>query len=346
MITLLLAVALTAAPYDSTSVAADDTIAAKDRLKAEAYRAKREIDKILDMRDSRARSRVDTSYIERTPQRLRFRLTLNASGSDIRTRGVNADGNFNTEMKAQNKYTVSLSAAYRGLSLSVAMNPAHLAGEKKDYELNMNAYGNKLGADVIFHSAKTFEGNVHTQRGDISIPAGLISQNMLTLNAYYAFNGRRFSYPAVFSQSWMQKRSCGSLMLGASFMGGVLKARHDDVIGNPESRLSILCVGLRLQPCAASRLAHTSVGVARTCGLQPKQADNRRQPYQDALQVSEHNSRGAHCRDQAFRPLFRRVYLCRKHLAAWRPRRAAAEHHQVARTHLYRHKDLRRAGRM
>ena len=46
---------------------------------------------------------------------------------------------------------------------------------------------------------------------------------MLTLNAYYAFNGRRFSYPAVFSQSWMQKRSCGSLMLGASFMGGVLK---------------------------------------------------------------------------------------------------------------------------
>lgn len=244
MITLLLAVALTAAPYDSTSVAADDTIAAKDRLKAEAYRAKREIDKILDMRDSRVRSRVDTSYIERTPQRLRFRLTLNVSGSDIRTRGVNADGNFNTEMKAQNKYTVSLSAAYRGLSLSVAMNPAHLAGEKKDYELNMNAYGNKLGADVIFHSAKTFEGSVRTQRGDISIPAGLISQNMLTLNAYYAFNGRRFSYPAVFSQSWMQKRSCGSLMLGASFMGGVLKARHDDVIGNPESRLSILCVGL------------------------------------------------------------------------------------------------------
>lgn len=244
MITLLLAVALTAAPYDSTSVAADDTIAAKDRLKVEAYRAKREIDKILDMRDSRARSRVDTSYIERTPQRLRFRLTLNASGSDIRTRGINADGNFNTEMKAQNKYTVSLSAAYRGLSLSVAMNPAHLAGEKKDYELNMNAYGNKFGADVIFHSAKTFEGSVHTPHGNTGIPSGMISQNMLTLNAYYALNGRRFSYPAAFSQSWLQKRSCGSLMFGVSFMGGVLKARHDEVIDNPESRISIACVGI------------------------------------------------------------------------------------------------------
>ena len=101
MITLLLAVALTAAPYDSTSVAADDTIAAKDRLKVEAYRAKREIDKILDMRDSRARSSIDSAYLERVPQRLRFKLTLNASGSDLDTRGVNDDGKFTTEMKAQ-----------------------------------------------------------------------------------------------------------------------------------------------------------------------------------------------------------------------------------------------------
>lgn len=234
---------MTAVPHDSASVAAD-SIDAKERIKAEAYRAKREIDKILDMRDSRARSRIDSAYLERVPQRLRFRLTLNASGSDIDTRGVNADGKFSTEMKAQNKYTVSLSASYRGLSLSVALNPAHLAGEKKDYELNMNAYGNKFGADVIFHSAKTFEGSVHTPHGDIGIPAGMISQNMLTLNAYYAINGRRFSYPAAFSQSWLQKRSCGSLMFGASFMGGVLKARHDDATDNPESRLSIACAGI------------------------------------------------------------------------------------------------------
>lgn len=234
---------MTAVPPCSASVAAD-SIDTKERIKAEAYRAKREIDKILDLRDSRARSRIDSAYLERVPQRLRFRLTLNASGSDIDTRGVNADGKFSTEMMAQNKYTVSLSASYRGLSLSVALNPAHLAGKKKDYELNMNAYGNRLGADVIFHSAKTFEGSVYTSHGDMGIPAGMISQNMLTLNAYYAFSGRRFSYPAAFSQSWLQKRSCGSLMLGASFMGGVLKVSHDDVIGNPESRLSIACAGI------------------------------------------------------------------------------------------------------
>ena len=87
MLTLLLAAAMTAVPHDSASVAAD-SIDAKERIKAEAYRAKREIDKILDMRDSRARSSIDSAYLERVPQRLRFKLTLNVSGSDIDIQGV------------------------------------------------------------------------------------------------------------------------------------------------------------------------------------------------------------------------------------------------------------------
>ena len=41
----------------------------------------------------------------------------------------------------------------------------------------------------------------------------------LNLNAYYAFNSRRFSYPAAFSQSYIQRRSAGSFLLAASGMG-------------------------------------------------------------------------------------------------------------------------------
>lgn len=36
-------------------------------------------------------------------------------------------------------------------------------------------------------------------------------------NLYYIFNHRRFSYPAAFSQSTMQKRSCGSALLGIGY---------------------------------------------------------------------------------------------------------------------------------
>jgi hypothetical protein len=53
----------------------------------------------------------------------------------------------------------------------------------------------------------------------INLPADILSVKTLNLNAYYAFNSRRFSYPAAFSQSYIQRRSAGSFLLAASAMG-------------------------------------------------------------------------------------------------------------------------------
>jgi hypothetical protein len=39
----------------------------------------------------------------------------------------------------------------------------------------------------------------------------------ISLNAYYVFNHRHFSYPAAFAQSTVQRKSCGSWILGFRF---------------------------------------------------------------------------------------------------------------------------------
>lgn len=221
----------------SCARAENDTIPGVERLV-------RDVDKVLDKRDERGRARTDTLFLKRAAERLRLKLTVNASGSDIVCRGRTDNGSFKTTLEAQNKYTLSLSASYRGLSLGVAVNPAHLAGRGKDYEFNMNAYGNRVGADIIFHSANTFKGVTKTESGRTEIPAGLVRQNMLYLNTYYVLNSRRFSYPAAFSQSWMQLKSSGSLMLGLSFMGGNIKVRQSEEIGNDATRLSMADIGI------------------------------------------------------------------------------------------------------
>ena len=136
---------------------------------------------------------------------------------------------------------MSLTASYRGLSLSVAANPAKLAGRNKDYELNLNAYGNRLGADLILQSAKTYDGTVDGPTGSVEAPVGSVSQDMIMANAYYVFNGRRFSFPAAFTQSWVQRRSAGSFMLGVSFVGGRIKTDFADVLGSGAARLRVLC---------------------------------------------------------------------------------------------------------
>lgn len=64
------------------------------------------------------------------------------------------------------------------------------------------------------------------------------------MDGYYAFNHRRFSYPAILSQSNIQKKSAGSILAaaGLSIMGfGLLEARDGLPSRWAESRFSLGC---------------------------------------------------------------------------------------------------------
>ena len=46
---------------------------------------------------------------------------------------------------------------------------------------------------------------------------------------YYIFNHRKFSYPAAFSQSTCQKRSCGSPLLGVGYTSHSISLDHEEL---------------------------------------------------------------------------------------------------------------------
>lgn len=163
---------------------------------------------------------LDTAYVTRPATKWTFTARMNMSGTSIVAEGYNNDSYFKSKMEAQSKATLSLGVSYLGLSLSVAVNPAKLMGKYHDYELNFNSYGRRFGFDVVYHDAKNFKG-WHDQDGmeRIELPDDKLSVKTLNVNAYYVFNSRRFSYPAAFSQSYIQRRSAGSFLLAASGMG-------------------------------------------------------------------------------------------------------------------------------
>lgn len=202
------------------------------------------VDKLLDVRDKYRKTKADTNFIVRSPERLRLKAVVNGSGSVVTAEGY-ADGDkFKSVLEANNKYTLSLNASYRGISLGASVNPAKFAGKNKDYEFNLNAYSNRMGADVVFQSANTYHGTIDNSRGSFDVPTGMVRQNMLYANAYYVFNSRRFSYPAAFTQSWLQKRSSGSVMLGVSFLGGNFRLSRNETLGNNATRLSMAYFGI------------------------------------------------------------------------------------------------------
>ena len=68
--------------------------------------------------------------------------------------------------------------------------------------------------------------------------------DVLQVSAYYAFCHRRFSFPAAFSQSQVQKRSHGSWLLGLSAFAGRIRTDAEIMPGTPGTRLSAISVGV------------------------------------------------------------------------------------------------------
>ncbi|MBP3229098.1 MAG: DUF4421 domain-containing protein [Bacteroidaceae bacterium] len=91
-------------------------------------------------------------------------------------------------------------------------------------QFNVSLYSARLGVDMVYvknksnfsiTSVRGFEG-VHSWQVKDADVSGMSTYN-LSLNLYYVFNHRRFSYPAAYSQSTVQRRSAGSFLLGLRY---------------------------------------------------------------------------------------------------------------------------------
>lgn len=190
------------------------------------------------------RINYDTAYIMRPPGRWTIKLRGNLSGAWIRTTGRNGEDQYHTEVESDFRGTLSMAVAYRGLGAAVALNPMKLAGKSQDYELNVNSYSNRFGFDIVILSSKTYHGKASMNDEVTPIEKGAIRQQALNVNLYYAFNSKRFSFPAAFSQSYLQRRSAGSFMVGASFDGQITDIDANETANQQPINLKLMEIGI------------------------------------------------------------------------------------------------------
>lgn len=202
------------------------------------------MDSIMEARNRKAFAKYDTAYIGKPEQLWAVRIRTSSQGTDLRTRG-NLDGlPFSSDLTAQPKNTIGASISYRGVSAGFSISPTKLAGKNKDNEFNFSSYGNRIGFDFSYMSAKTFSGNARHGDTPYDINAGSVTMKMLQTSAYYSFNNKRFSFPAVFSHSQVQKRSCGSLMLGLAAFAGRIKSAAGTIPGSNGMNLSLINIAI------------------------------------------------------------------------------------------------------
>ena len=106
------------------------------------------VDGILEERYYR--TSYDTNYVVRPEGKLTLKLRGNMTGNSIRSKGTVDDEGFNSHLSTNHKTTISIGAAYRGISLAYSINPAKLRGFYDDYELNFNFYASRFCIDASY----------------------------------------------------------------------------------------------------------------------------------------------------------------------------------------------------
>lgn len=176
--------------------------------------------------------RVDTNYISRPNTHWTLKVRNREYGNFVCIQGSTPTiEKFHSHINAPLKTTLGISANYRGLSVSLAMNPAKLLGDNSTRSFNTTLYNNRYGADFSASSTDNLTTNVWMggEKWDMKLTDSHLQQ--LSAMAYYVLSGRKFSYPAAFTHSWIQRRSAGSFLVSASLYMGRFKSSFDDQTG-------------------------------------------------------------------------------------------------------------------
>ena len=207
--------------YDSVAqtVATGDTIIRKESI----------LKRVSDKLGARYfNSKYDSAYVMRPEGKgLTLKVRMNQTGNTFHAKGTVNGIYSKMDLSTSHKTTFSLAASYRGIGAAIAINPAKWSGVYKDYELNLNYYGRRFSLDLSYQRSESLSGDIYGDRGDKRLESGEATLKVLNLVGYYTFNHRRFSYPAAFTQSYIQRRSAGSWLLGISYQGGSIRTNDD-----------------------------------------------------------------------------------------------------------------------
>lgn len=167
---------------------------------------------------------IDTTYIE--PQHYNFTVMLqNTTTYEVyRLRSKNGHS-----IKFAPEATVRLGPyfGWRWMFLGYTIDITHFnlkMNNSTRMEYGLSIYSSKIGLDLYHRKTGdnykirnvNFGNDIDTSPMR-NVPFGGLSSTITGFDIYYIFNHRRFSYPAAFSQSTVQRRSAGSALLGFGY---------------------------------------------------------------------------------------------------------------------------------
>ena len=168
-------------------------------------------------------SRVDTNYIE--PQKYNYTFMMQNTNTYELYRISSANGNDIT-LSPQPGIKLGPYVGWRWVFLGYTMDLKHINNGNKKKEFALSLYSSQIGIDLFYRKTGTdykisrmwLDSGHHINTAPLhGVDYDGINVGIKGFNIYYIFNHKRFSYPAAFSQSTIQRRSCGSALCGIGY---------------------------------------------------------------------------------------------------------------------------------
>ena len=182
--------------------------------------------------DSSAVRKYDSRYIEvpEHPWRVILRSKMDenivdfVNSNTIKYEGTDVNTRLSLKFDSELNKSIGVWIGYRGLGIGYYYKP----DKKPDLNIAISATAAKIGFNLRLRSMQT--SNLHFRMdqsdGDTTVTDEMdavftthIDIKSVYLNAYYVFNGERYSQGAAYNQVVVQRKSAGSLLLGLTAYG-------------------------------------------------------------------------------------------------------------------------------
>lgn len=172
----------------------------------------------------------DTAYYKTYPQTITGRIYLSKKYTSLSLEGK--DRLKPMRYRPNTPVTMGVGATYgivtinAGFPIPFLSRDSKETGRSKYLDLQSHVYAKKWVVDLY---GQFYKGYYATPRGSGSLrPDSFyvrpdVRVNLLGASVYRLFNGDRFSYRAAFLQNEWQRKSAGSLLIGAEAYTGVIK---------------------------------------------------------------------------------------------------------------------------
>ncbi len=185
---------------------------------------------------------IDTAYIE--PQHYNYTVMLQNTNTYEMYTIKSKSGQYIT-FAPEPTVKIGPYVGWRWVFLGYTFDIGRISSDDTKKEFDLSLYSSMFGIDFYYRKTgndyRIREAKISDDIGRHALkgtPFSGLSVGIKGFDLYYIFNHKRFSYPAAFSQSTCQKKSCGSALLGIGFTEHSLDLDYDNLKHTVEDNLA------------------------------------------------------------------------------------------------------------